>query len=94
MSERQMLLIELTQRVEEFYFDHETYPNAIIVSYDHMKVLADIDRQEIKNSLSTVMCLIPTRDPLAFDLPLPVLLPTVATKLQREQAIMLENRNL
>jgi hypothetical protein len=90
----EILLNELAQRVEDFVFDHNTYPNAVIISYEDLAIVACIDRLKIKARLPTVMSLIPAQDPFAFDLPMPVLLPVVATKLQREQAIVLENRNL
>lgn len=90
----EQLLIDLIKRVEDFVFDHQTHPNAIIISYDDLSLVASIDRIKIKEGLPTVVSLIPALDPFSFDLPMPVLLPVIATKRQREQAIVLENRNL
>ncbi len=94
VARKEFFLNELVKRVEDFVFDHDIYPNAIIISYEDLSVVAAIDRLEIKAKLPMVVSLIPAQDPFAFDLPMPVLLPVVATKLQREQAIILENRKL
>lgn len=94
MTPGEQLLDELVRRVEDFEFDHKIRPNAIILSYTDLAIVASINRTLIKEKLGDVTTLIPAPDPFAFDLPMPVLLPTVATKLQRRQAIVLENRNL
>lgn len=94
MTPGEQLLDELVRRVEDFEFDHKIKPNAIILSYEDLAIIASVNRVLIKDKLEEVTTLIPAPDPFAFDLPMPVLLPTVATKLQRKQAIILENRNL
>lgn len=88
------LLDELMQKVDDFVFDHRTWPNAILLSMDDIEQLADIDRALIKNKLPTISCLIPVDSSLPFDLPLPVLLPVIATKRQRAQTIRLEGKDL
>ena len=94
MTVSQDLLLELIQKVDDFVFDHDVFPNAILLSLDNIIVLAEMDRIEIKKNLPTIVSLIPVEDTLAFDLPLPVLLPVIATRLQRAKAIVLENKNL
>jgi hypothetical protein len=94
MSQKESLLEELTQKVDDFVFDHHTWPNAILLSLENIETLADVDRVLIKDKLPTIICLIPIDSSLPFDLPLPVLLPVIATKRQRAQSINLESREL
>lgn len=87
------LLSDLIQKVDDFVFDHDVFPNAMLLSFEDVAVLATIDRAILKDSLPTIVSLIPV-DGTLFDLPLPVLLPVIATRLQRERSIILEGKNL
>jgi len=86
------LLDILSTKVVEFYNDHGTYPNAILLSIQDIEALGGVDHEVIKQKLPTIMSLIPN-DLSFFDTPMPILLPTLATKLQRERAIFLENKD-
>jgi len=94
VSQGDILLQELTKKVDDFVFDHSIFPNAILLSVADIITLTEVDKEEVKNKLPTVACLIPIDCESLLDLPLPVLLPVVATKLQRKQVIILENKDL
>jgi hypothetical protein len=87
-----ILLNILSAKVIEFHSDHGTYPNAILLSIQDIEILGGIDQEIIKQKLPTIRSLIPS-DLSFFDTPMPVLLPVVATKLQRERAIFLESKD-
>jgi len=94
MNESEHLLHELAKKVDDFVFDHSIFPNAILLPTDEIDKFLEMDRKEIKDKLPTIAILIPIDSGTSLDLPLPVLLPVIATKLQRERAIILENKEL
>jgi hypothetical protein len=93
-SQGQVLLEELAKKVDDFVYDHNIYPNAILLSVAEITTLTEVDRLEIKDKLPTIVSLIPIDCDLPIDLPLPVLLPTIATKIQRERTANIEKKDL
>jgi len=93
-SSGQILLEELAKKVDDFVYDHNIYPNAILLSVAEIATLAEVNKPEINDKLPTIVSLIPIDCDLLIDLPLPVLLPTIATKLQRERTTNIEKKDL
>lgn len=93
-SESEILIQEIVKKVDDFVYDHNIFPNAVMLSVKHIIILTESDKKIIREALPTISCLIPLDNELTLDLPLPVLLPTIATKTQRERMIVLENRDL
>lgn len=98
MTERQAdILALLVQKIEEFKIGRKIAPNAVLISLDHVELLSELSGEVLQEKLPGIDCLVPVPESPAFqgyDLPLPALLPVIATKSQREKINSLLSGNL
>lgn len=86
------LLSSLAEKIKEFEQAHGTRPNAILMTQCAVERIT-----EIQDLLEGIDCIIPVPDYSAvgryYDLPLPVLLPKIATLSQRRKLTTLRGKD-
>ena len=96
MTRRQeRCLLMLARKVKEFRLGRNIDPNAMLISIDEIDIIGEIDRDLLQKQIPEISCFIPApRSPAlrGYDLPLPILLPEVVTKSQRERNCDARNR--